>query len=62
MSESVNKLRTLANMCRELGDLYDELCDIEENDELDAQNKNEAQEQILGRIIVKSLMAQKLSN
>ncbi len=47
--------RELAKMLRETADLYDELANIEENTELDKQQKEEAQETVIGKIVVKMM-------
>lgn len=52
----MSKTRELANKFREIAELYDELANIEENAELDAQQKEEATEVVLGKIIVKTMM------
>lgn len=51
----MNKERELARLFRELADLFEELADIEENNELDKQQKEEMQESVMPKIIVKSL-------
>lgn len=54
----MNKSRELAKSFREIADLYDELANIEENEELDKQKKEEAQEEILGKLMVKMVKLQ----
>lgn len=56
----MNKVRELAKIFRELADLYEEIADTEENEELDAQEKEELLEQLTGKIIVKTLKVEKL--
>lgn len=51
----MNKERELARLLRELADLYEEIANIEENNELDKQQKEEMQESVMAKIIVKSL-------
>ena len=56
----MSKTRELAKTMRELADLYDELANVEENKELDEQQKEKEMENLLGRILLKSLAIQKL--
>lgn len=56
----MSKTRELAKAMRELADLYDELANIEENKELDEQQEEKEMESVLGRILLKSVMIQKL--
>ena len=58
----MNEVRELAKTFRELGDLYEELANIDENEELDAQQKEEKIESLVGKITIKALMVQKLNN
>lgn len=56
----MNKLRELAKAMRELADLYDELANIEENKEVDVQQYEKDLESVMGKILLKSMMIQKL--
>lgn len=55
----MSKTRELAKVIREMANLYDEMADIEENKEFDEQQE-EKLENVMGRILLKSLMLQKL--
>jgi len=56
----MNKMRELAKAMRELADLYDELANIEENKEVDVQQYEKDLESVMGKILLKSMMIQKL--
>lgn len=56
----MSKTRELAKAMRELADLYDELANVEENKELDEQQEEKELENLMGRILLKSLAIQKL--
>ena len=56
----MNKTRELAKVVRELADLYDELANVEENNELDEKQKEDEIANLIGRIVFKSLTIQKL--
>ena len=55
----MKKARELAKIFRDVADLYEELADIEENEELDPQQKEESQEQILAKVIILMLKYEK---
>ena len=57
----MNEVRELAKTFRELGDLYEELANIDENEELDSQQKEEKLESLVGKITIKALIIQKLN-
>lgn len=56
----MNNVREMAKIFRDMADLYDELANIEENEELNKQKKEELQEEILGKIMVQALKVEKL--
>lgn len=56
----MSKARELAKVFRELADLYDEFANVEENNELDEKQKEYEMENLIGRILLKSMMIQKL--
>ena len=56
----MSKARELAKVFRELADLYDEFANVEENNELDEKQKEYETENLIGRILLKSMMIQKL--
>lgn len=56
----MSKARELAKVIRELADLYDEVANIGENKEIDEEQKEKEMENVLGRILLKSMMLQKL--
>lgn len=56
----MNKVRELAKVFRELADLYDEYANVDENEDLDAQQKTEKLESLIGKIMVKALKVEKL--
>lgn len=56
----MSKARELAKVFRELADLYDEFANVEENNELDEKQKEDEMENLIGRILFKSMMIQKL--
>ena len=56
----MDNVRALAKVFREMADLYDELANIEENEELDTLEKEKRQEDILGKIMVQALKVEKM--
>lgn len=56
----MSKARELAKVFRELADLYDEFANVEENNELDEKQKEDEMENLICRILLKSMMIQKL--
>lgn len=56
----MDEVRALAKAFRELADLYDELANIEENEELGTLEKEKRQEDILGKIMVQALKVEKI--
>lgn len=51
----MSELRELAKTFREAADVLDEITNIEENNELDEKQKEEAQEELLGKLMVKMI-------
>ena len=56
----MNKMRELAKAMRELADLYEELADLEENKDVDVQQFEKDLESVMGKILLKSMLIQKL--
>lgn len=56
----MNNLREMAKIFRELADLYEEMANVDENKELDAAEKEALLDDLIGKIMVKSLKVEKL--
>ena len=58
----MSELRELAKTFREAADVLDEITNIEENETLDEKQKEEAQEELLGRLMVKMIKINSLQS
>lgn len=56
----MSDLRELAKTFREAADVLDEMTNIEENEALDKKEKEEAQEELLAKLMIKMLKINKL--
>lgn len=58
----MSDLRDLAKTFREAADVLDEITNIEENEALDEKQKEEAQEELLGKLMVKMIKINSLKS
>ena len=58
----MSELRDLAKTFREAADVLDEMSNIEENEALDKKQKEEAQEELLAKLMVKMIKINSLKS